>query len=29
VVETGAISLRGTSAELLENPDVRAAYLGI
>jgi branched-chain amino acid transport system ATP-binding protein len=29
VVETGAISLRGTSVELLENPDVRAAYLGI
>lgn len=29
VVETGTISLRGTSAELLENPDVRAAYLGI
>jgi branched-chain amino acid transport system ATP-binding protein len=29
VVETGTISLRGSSAELLENPDVRAAYLGI
>jgi branched-chain amino acid transport system ATP-binding protein len=29
VVETGAISLHGTSAELLESPAVRAAYLGI
>jgi branched-chain amino acid transport system ATP-binding protein len=29
VVETGTISLRGTSAELLANPAVRAAYLGI
>ena len=29
VVETGTISLRGTSAELLANPAVRAAYLGV
>lgn len=29
VVETGTISLRGTSAELLNNPAVRSAYLGI
>lgn len=29
VVETGTIALRGTSAELLENPAVRAAYLGV
>jgi branched-chain amino acid transport system ATP-binding protein len=29
VVETGKISLSGTSAELLSNPAVHAAYLGI
>jgi branched-chain amino acid transport system ATP-binding protein len=29
VVETGTISLHGTSAELLANPDVRTAYLGV
>ena len=29
VVETGTISLSGTSAELLANPAVRTAYLGI
>jgi branched-chain amino acid transport system ATP-binding protein len=29
VVETGTISLRGTSAELLADPAVRTAYLGI
>jgi len=29
VVETGRISLSGTSAELLANPAVRTAYLGI
>lgn len=29
VVETGTISLLGTSAELLENSAVRAAYLGV
>jgi ABC-type branched-subunit amino acid transport system ATPase component len=29
VVETGRISLRGRSAELLEDPAVQAAYLGI
>jgi len=29
VVETGAISLRGTSVELLANPAVRASYLGV
>ncbi|MBI3636784.1 MAG: ABC transporter ATP-binding protein [Candidatus Rokubacteria bacterium] len=28
VLETGAIALRGTAAELAENPDVRRAYLG-
>ena len=29
VVETGTVSLRGSSAELLADPAVRAAYLGI
>jgi branched-chain amino acid transport system ATP-binding protein len=29
VVETGTISLRGSSTELLANPAVRAAYLGV
>jgi branched-chain amino acid transport system ATP-binding protein len=29
VVETGTISLHGNSAELLDNPAVQAAYLGI
>jgi branched-chain amino acid transport system ATP-binding protein len=29
VVETGTVSLSGDSAELLDNPAVRAAYLGI
>jgi branched-chain amino acid transport system ATP-binding protein len=29
VVATGTISLRGTSAELLKDPAVRAAYLGL
>ena len=29
VVETGAISLHGSSAELLDNPAIRSAYLGI
>jgi branched-chain amino acid transport system ATP-binding protein len=29
VVETGTISLHGSSAELLANPAIRAAYLGI
>lgn len=29
VVETGTISLSGTSAELLDNPAVRTAYLGL
>jgi branched-chain amino acid transport system ATP-binding protein len=29
VVETGTISLQGSSAELLDNPAIRAAYLGI
>ncbi|HEY6098984.1 MAG TPA: ABC transporter ATP-binding protein [Anaeromyxobacter sp.] len=28
VLETGAIALAGTAAELAENPDVRRAYLG-
>ena len=28
VLETGAISLSGTGQELLNNPKVRAAYLG-
>ncbi len=29
VIETGRIRLRGTSAELRESPEVRAAYLGL
>jgi branched-chain amino acid transport system ATP-binding protein len=29
VVETGTIALHGSSAELLDNPAIRAAYLGI
>lgn len=29
VIETGAVKLHGPSAELLENPDIRAAYLGV
>jgi branched-chain amino acid transport system ATP-binding protein len=28
VLETGAIALHGTAAELAQNPDVRRAYLG-
>jgi len=28
VLETGRITLEGTGAELLKNPQVRAAYLG-
>lgn len=28
VMESGEISLSGTSAQLLDNPQVRAAYLG-
>jgi branched-chain amino acid transport system ATP-binding protein len=28
VIETGAISLKGTGAELLDNPQVKEAYLG-
>jgi branched-chain amino acid transport system ATP-binding protein len=28
VLETGTVALRGTAAELAENPDVRRAYLG-
>jgi branched-chain amino acid transport system ATP-binding protein len=28
VIETGAISLKGTGADLLENPQVKEAYLG-
>jgi branched-chain amino acid transport system ATP-binding protein len=29
VLETGTVSLHGSSAELLDNPAIRAAYLGI
>ena len=29
IIETGRLRLAGTSAELAENPDVRAAYLGM
>jgi branched-chain amino acid transport system ATP-binding protein len=29
VIETGRVRLEGTSAELAENPEIRAAYLGI
>ena len=29
VIETGAIKLQGTSAELLANPEIRSAYLGL
>ncbi len=29
VVETGRITLQGAAATLLNNPDVRAAYLGV
>ena len=28
VMETGTITMRGTGAELLENDEIRAAYLG-
>jgi len=28
VIETGAITLKGTGAELLDNPLVKEAYLG-
>ena len=28
VLETGAIALEGPASELLENPELRAAYLG-
>ncbi len=28
VLETGKITMQGTGAELLENPDIKAAYLG-
>ena len=28
VLETGRISMEGTGAELLENPEIKAAYLG-
>ena len=29
VIETGRVKLQGTSAELLESPDIRSAYLGL
>ena len=29
VVQTGAVSIEGTTAELSANPDIRAAYLGL
>jgi branched-chain amino acid transport system ATP-binding protein len=29
IIETGRLRLEGTSAELADNPDIRAAYLGI
>ena len=28
VLETGRIAMEGTGAELLENPEIKAAYLG-
>ena len=28
VLETGKITMSGTGAELLENPEIKAAYLG-
>jgi len=29
IIETGRLRLSGTSAELADNPEIRAAYLGI
>jgi branched-chain amino acid transport system ATP-binding protein len=29
VIETGRVRLQGSSAELSNNPDIRAAYLGL
>jgi ABC-type branched-subunit amino acid transport system ATPase component len=29
VMETGAITLEGPSADLLQNPSIKEAYLGI
>jgi branched-chain amino acid transport system ATP-binding protein len=29
IIETGRVRLAGTSAELADNPEIRAAYLGI